>query len=563
LLLLPAIPIDADSEQANALSRRASLCVGLVSLKHEHGVGSFKVRMVTDGTLDPANEPASTAYLSAALAETPQVAALAIIRTDLRQIRVERQGGSVVARSISMRTVPGLHEAFELAKSAGQPVWGELLWSERLNQPLVNIRTPLWREGVFIGILLTAVTVAELSAFVVDPSPTPGTATFILSGRESVLAHAALARAPALFTSDRPLPGITEVGDRILASIWAPPHDTGPAAARGLYEGHAVIVDDVPYVFLSRELTGYSDQPWLIGRYMPLEGITSEVQRLERATWIGVMALLSAVAGAWLLGSAVERTILRLAQGTAAIRNLDLASARPLGRSRLRELDEAIGAYNALVVSLHWFETYVPRNLVRRLMAQGDQGLAPEERRVTVLFTDTAGFTALAERLSAAQTAAFLNEHFRLLATCIEAEEGTIDKFIGDSLMAFWGAPERQPDQAARACRAARTMADAIIADNQHRRQQGLGPVRIRIGIHTGSAIVGNIGSPGRVNYTIVNIAQRIVDVAKEHLAEHDEVVALASDAVLQSADASCVTHSVGCYTLRGRREATHLVRLL
>jgi adenylate cyclase len=121
----------------------------------------FLARMVTDGTLDPANEPASTAYLSAALAGTPQVAALAIIRTDLRQIRVERQGGSVVARSISMRTVPGLHEAFELAKSAGQPVWGELLWSERLNQPLVNIRTPLWREGVFIGILLTAVTVAE------------------------------------------------------------------------------------------------------------------------------------------------------------------------------------------------------------------------------------------------------------------------------------------------------------------------------------------------------------------------------------------------------------------
>ena len=528
----------------------------------------FVARMVAEGTLNPTDELASAALLSAALAGTPQVAALAIIRMNLRQIRVERQGDAVVARSISMRTVPGLHEAFEMAKSAGQPVWGELLWSERLNQPLVNIRTPLWREGAFVGILLTAVTVAELSTFVVDSSPTQGTGTFILYGRELVLAHAALARAPSLFKPDHPLPGLNEIGDRILASIWGPRRDMGTAApVRGPYDGHAVDVDGVPYVFLYRDLAGYSDQPWLIGRYMPLEDLTGEVERLERATWIGVTAVLVAVAGAWFMGSAVERPILRLARATAAIRNLDLASARPLGTSRLRELDEAIRAYNALVATLHWFETYVPRTLVKRLMAQGDDGLAPEERTVTVLFTDIAGFTGLAERLSAPETAAFLNEHFRLLAACVEAEEGTIDKFIGDSLMAFWGAPELQADQGARACRAAREMADAIIADNQHRRDQGLEPVRIRIGIHTGTAIVGNIGAPGRINYTIVgdavNTAQRIENIAKEYLAEDEDVVVLASEAVLQAAGPSFAAQSVGWYTLRGRREATNIVRLL
>ena len=194
-------------------------------------------------------------------------------------------------------------------------------------------------------------------------------------------------------------------------------------------------------------------------------------------------------------------------------------------------------------------------------MAQGDKGLAPEERMVTVLFTDIAGFTSLAERLPAPETAAFLNEHFRLLATCVEAEEGTIDKFIGDSLMAFWGAPEAQPDHAARACRAARAMAAAIIADNRHRREQGLEPVRIRLGVHSGPAIVGNIGAPGRINYTIVgdavNTAQRIEDIAKEHMAKEDEAIVLASEAVLQSTDASSAAQPMGRYTLRGRREAT------
>ena len=528
----------------------------------------FLARMVANGTLDPSDEPASTGYLSAALAGTPQVAALAIIRMNLRQIRVERQGDAVVARSINMRTVPGLHEAFEMAKSAEQPLWGELLWSERLNQPLVNIRTPLWREGAFVGILLTGVTVAELSTFVVDLPPTRGTGTFILYGHESVLAHAALARAPSLFKPDHPLPGLNEIDDRILASIWAPRRDMGTATpVRGPYDGHAVDVDGVPYVFLYRHLAGYSDQPWLIGRYMPLEDLTGEVERLARATWIGVTAVLAAVAGAWFMGSAVEKPIRRLASATAAIRNLDLATARPLGKSRLRELDEAIGAYNALIATLHWFETYVPRNLVKRLMAQGEEGLTPEERTVTVLFTDIAGFTGLAERLSAPETAVFLNQHFRLLAACVEAEEGTIDKFIGDSLMAFWGAPERQPDQATQACRAARVMAEAIIADNRRRGEQGLEPVRIRIGIHMGPAIVGNIGAPGRINYTIVgdavNTAQRIEDIAKEHLGEHDDVVILASDAVLQAAGTSFPARSVGWYTLRGRRQATKIVRLL
>ena len=136
----------------------------------------FLARMVADGMFNPRDDATSVGHLSAALAGTPQVATLAIIRTDLRQIRVERQGDTVVARSISMRTVPGLQDAFESARSAGQPLWGELLWSERLNQPLVNIRTPLWYGDNFVGILLAGVTVAELSTFVVDV-PSPRTAT--------------------------------------------------------------------------------------------------------------------------------------------------------------------------------------------------------------------------------------------------------------------------------------------------------------------------------------------------------------------------------------------------
>jgi adenylate cyclase len=528
----------------------------------------FLARLIADGTLDPSDEATFTGHLSAALAGTPQVAALGVIRTNHQQIRVERVGDAVVARAIDMRTVPGLEDAFAMARRAGQPVWGELLWSGRLNQPLVNIRTPLWRNGSFIGILLTAVTVAELSTFLADSPAGLGTGAFILQDREHVLAHAALKRNPSLFKRDQPLPKVTEVGDPILASIWGPKLDLEAAATIVGPSGHVVDVGGTPYVFLYRELAGYSDQPWLVGRYMRLEELGSEVHRLERATWIGLVSILAAIAGAWLVGYAVGQPILRLARATAAIRDLDLSSARPLGRSGLRELDEGIQAYNALIASLRWFETYVPRNLVKKLMAQGDSAAVLEERITTVLFTDIEGFTAVAERLSTSSSATFLNEHFRLLAACVEAEGGTIDKFIGDSLMAFWGAPEAQVDHAARACRAARAIAATIAADNRLRQENDLQPVRIRVGIHTGVTIVGNIGAPGRINYTIigdtVNMAQRIENIAKECMTEKDDVVVLVSGAVFRSAGLSFrETERLGRYTLRGRQEPTEIFKLL
>jgi adenylate cyclase len=365
---------------------------------------------------------------------------------------------------------------------------------------------------------------------------------------------------------DRPLPEVTEIGDPVLASIWSAKTEPSAAALVGASRSHVVNVNGASYVFMYREISGYSDQPWLIGRYLPLAELESEVRRLEHAAWVGLLAVLAAAAAAWVIGYAVGRPILRLARATTAIRTLDLTAAHPLAGSHFRELDEAIRAYNALIASLHWFETYVPRRLVKRLMAQGEEATTLVEREVTVLFTDIADFTSLAERLPASEVAAFLNDHFRLLAACVEAEDGTIDKFIGDSLMAFWGAPELQPDHALRACRAAQAIAGAIESDNRHRKEIGKPPVRIRVGIHTGLAMVGNVGAPGRINYTlvgdVVNVAQRIEEVAKEEMKGDEEAVVLVSDVVLRDIDAHWSLQPVGRRMLRGRQEAAIIYRL-
>ncbi len=216
---------------------------------------------------------------------------------------------------------------------------------------------------------------------------------------------------------------------------------------------------------------------------------------------------------------------------------------------------------------LRWFEIYVPKKLVGKLIA--DDAALPEsvEREVTVMFTDIAGFTGLSEGSPAPMIAEFLNRHFALLAACIEDEDGTVDKFIGDSIMAFWGAPDHQPDHAERASRAARAIAVAIDAENDARRTAGEPPVRLRIGLHSGPVTVGNIGAPGRINYTIigdtVNIAQRLEQLGKEAEAAAGAVTVLVSAATAERLGPVFACDSLGGHRLRGRNATIEVFRLL
>ena len=187
-----------------------------------------------------------------------------------------------------------------------------------------------------------------------------------------------------------------------------------------------------------------------------------------------------------------------------------------------------------------------------------------DAREATVMFTDIVAFTRQSETMTAPETAEFLNQHFAMFSRCVEDEDGTIDKFIGDSLMAFWGAPEAQPDHAARACRAALAIRAAVIADNQARVREGGDPVRVHIGVHTGEVIVGNIGAPGRINYTIVgdtvNTANRLEQLGKEIDEDAVDTVILASAAT--TAAASVEARALGAHPIRGRQEELEVFAL-
>jgi adenylate cyclase len=206
--------------------------------------------------------------------------------------------------------------------------------------------------------------------------------------------------------------------------------------------------------------------------------------------------------------------------------------------------------------------------LVRRLLQQGEDGAVRNENRdLTVLFTDIVGFSTFSEDRPAEEVANYLNDHFKIVADAIEAEGGTVDKFIGDSVMAFWGAPDKQKDRAERACRAAQKISNNIAADNRQRMEMGNDPVHIRIGIHSGVATVGNIGSPGRINYTVVgdvvNVASRMEQLGKELIRDNRDVTVLITETTRSDLSDQFRPKSLGYHVVKGREEQIEVFDLI
>ena len=164
---------------------------------------------------------------------------------------------------------------------------------------------------------------------------------------------------------------------------------------------------------------------------------------------------------------------------------------------------------------------YFSPNLVDRLADGGHDLEGGRESKATVLFVDVVGFTRLMEGQPPQQTIDFLRVFHQRMAECIFAHGGTLDKFIGDGVMATFGTPDAQPDDETRALGCALGMVRSVEAWNRGRRTRGLPAVRIAIGVHVGPVLMGAIGSPNRLEYSAVgdtvNVASRLEHLARAH----------------------------------------------
>ncbi|MFA7241720.1 MAG: GAF domain-containing protein [Sulfuricellaceae bacterium] len=164
---------------------------------------------------------------------------------------------------------------------------------------------------------------------------------------------------------------------------------------------------------------------------------------------------------------------------------------------------------------------YMDPSIADRLVASGAEILGGQSIECTVMFSDVRGFTTLTEQLGAQATVSLLNEYFTLMVDCIQHEEGMLDKFIGDAIMAAFGIPVAHDDDEDRAVRAAIGMIRTLFAWNKQRLAEGKLPVDIGVGLNTDTVVSGNIGSKKRMDFTIigdgVNLASRLESACKQY----------------------------------------------
>ena len=300
---------------------------------------------------------------------------------------------------------------------------------------------------------------------------------------------------------------------------------------------------------------------WQLAIIVPEAEFLAEIDHTIRRLAIG-LALFVLVTGALVAYGArrfLADPVARIAGDLAHIERFEL-EAVPYRQSRLAEIDRLSAALVRMAAGLADFAKFIPTELVRRLVAGGMRAEPGGERRqLTVLFADLAGFTALSERLGD-RVVPIVGQYLELASRAVEDAGGTVDKFIGDAVMAFWGAPTADPDHAAKACRAALALVAAM--DGARARGEPLGELRVRIGLHTGPAIVGNVGSARRLNYTAlgdtVNLASRLEGVNKVY-----GTTILLSAATAEAAGPAIVTREIDTVAVYGRSEGVRLFELL
>jgi adenylate cyclase len=236
--------------------------------------------------------------------------------------------------------------------------------------------------------------------------------------------------------------------------------------------------------------------------------------------------------------------------------HFELAGADPPA-SRYREIELMNGALARMRKGLASFAVYVPRDLVRAVLASGHRAeLGGRTRPMTVFFADLAGFTSLSETMAPTALVELLAGYFDEMSTVIAAHRGTIDKFIGDAIMAFWNAPADEPDHAACACATALAFQHKLEA--MKRADPALAGLAARIGIATGDVVVGNIGSHDRMNYTVmgdtVNLASRLEGLGKAYGAK-----ILVSEACRRAVGERVVMRLIDVVAVKGKTQGVRV----
>jgi adenylate cyclase len=373
-------------------------------------------------------------------------------------------------------------------------------------------------NGTVVGADLTLTSVSRYLARVRDRVLSDGSAAevAVFNAQEQLLAHSDNAAYESLLNSaETPrIPRVGEVGRRVMPRLMAVSRQLGPGALRVTGEDGAQWLCRVAKVPPAFGKDAY------VALAVPVGEVLGPLARSSRQTLLVSLAIVLAfLPVVYLAAGAISAPLRRLTGEIAGLQNFDVKST-PAERSGIAEIQDLANALATAKSMLGAFAKYVPKNLVRQIVASGDEPrLGGERRPLTVFFSDVKDFTTISEQVAPERLMEFTSQYLEGLVHLILEHHGTVDKFVGDQVMAYWNAPTPNPDHAADGCRAILACRDWSNAQNERWAREGTPVLYTRFALHLGDAIVGNVGSSDRMDYTVVgatiNLGSRIEGLNK------------------------------------------------
>jgi adenylate cyclase len=442
---------------------------------------------------------------------------------------------------------PRTRPFYQLATASTSGVWTPpYVFAE--NVPGITYALAVRAEGGVAGVFTIDFDLAGLSELTRALRVSDNGRVVVTSGDGVVLAHPTESTVrTAVADGTTELVNVTALADPVLrAAIRA-----GSAVTAVVHAGETYLVRTLPLG---------ADTGWRVTAYAPEADFTAAMRgRVLTSLLISFIAVLFAVGVAWVLARRVSGPLTTLSDEMVKVGGLhldDAGAARPT--TLFREIDMMHTSLARMKGGLRSFARYVPRDLVRTLLASGhDAELSGEVRELTVFFSDLAGFTSLSETRAPDELVRFLGEYFDDMSQIIAAERGTVDKYMGDGIMAFWGAPLDVDRHAARACTA------ALLCQRRVRQLSAKGvSLGTRIGLATGNVLVGNIGSTERINYTVMgdtaNLASRLEGLNKQYGTD-----SMISEATYEQARRDVVARPIDVVAVKGKSRGVRVYELL
>ena len=302
---------------------------------------------------------------------------------------------------------------------------------------------------------------------------------------------------------------------------------------------------------------------WRIVIVVPEDDFIGFFSEIQKAIILISWFILSLSIGiAWWLSNNISKPIETITREQKKIGKLELDGEFKLD-SAISEVHDLSQGMTAMRNSIKAFQSYIPAELVRQLIQQGEGAtLGGRERTLTILFADIANFTTISENLDPEPLMLQLSDYLGMLAETIRLNHGTVDKYLGDGVMAFWGAPVPSDQHAIHACQAALNCRKGIQEMNRSWEVKGKKPFWSRFGIHTGVTLVGNLGSQSRMNYTVVgdsvNLASRLEGVNKIYKTE----IIVSSD-TRDAVEKEFLFRPLGSVAVKGKQQEVEIYELV